>query len=51
MLYLNNDSFVGTRIDNLQGDNKICSLLVKSRKGLGLMVYAEEFDLRKKHDE
>jgi len=31
---------------NSRGDTMICSLLIKSREGLGLLVYAEEFYLR-----
>ena len=34
----------------MQGEKKICNLLVKTRKGLGLLVYAEEMDLRQEKD-
>lgn len=51
VLYLNNDSFSGLGTRNIHGDNKICNLKVKSRKGLGLLVYAEEFDLRQEKDD
>ena len=49
VLHLNNDSFNGmdTRIEKLHGDKKICNLLVKPKKGLGLLVYAEELELRR----
>jgi len=49
VLYLNNDSFDGMGLTKLHGEKKICNLLVKSRKGLGLLVYAEELNLRNKN--
>lgn len=49
VLYLNNDSFDGMGHTKLHGEKKICNLLVKSRKGLGLLVYAEELDLREEN--
>ena len=51
VLYLNNDSFHGNELKNLQGEKKICNLLIKAKKGLGLLVYAEEMDLRQEKNE
>lgn len=51
VLYLNNDSFHGNELKNLQGEKKICNLLIKTKKGLGLLVYAEEMDLRQEKNE
>jgi len=51
VLYLNNDSFHANELKNLQGEKKICNLLIKTKKGLGLLVYAEEMDLRQEKNE
>ena len=48
---MNNDSFHGNELKNLQGEKKICNLLIKTKKGLGLLVYAEEMDLRQEKNE
>lgn len=44
ILSLNNDSFAS--LDTQNTEKKICNLMVKSRKGMGLMVYAEKIFLR-----
>ena len=46
LLYLNNGSFEGS--EKFPEEAVICQVLVKAKAGLGLMVYAEELDLRKK---
>jgi len=46
LLYLNNGSFEG--YERFEEEEVICHVLVKAKKGLGLMVYAEELELRKK---
>ena len=46
LLYLNNDSFEG--YERVEEEEVICHVLVKAMKGLGLMVYAQELELRKK---
>ena len=48
---MNNDSFSGPGSHKLHGENQICNILVKTKEGLGLLVYAEEFDLRKEEGE
>lgn len=49
LLYLNNASFEG--YEKFTEEEVICHVLVKAKKGLGLMVYAEELDLRKEEPE
>ena len=49
LLYLNNGSFEG--YEKFEEEEVICHVLVKAKKGLGLMVYAEELELRKKKKE
>jgi len=44
VLSLNNDSFAS--FDKLKEEKKICNIMIKSRKDLGLMVYAEDVYLR-----
>ena len=46
LLYLNNGSFEGS--EKFPEEAVICQVLVKAKAGLGLMVYAEQLDLRKK---
>ena len=43
---MNNGSFEGS--EKFPEEVVICQVLVKARSGLGLMVYAEQLDLRKK---
>ena len=45
LLYLNNGSFEGS--EKFGEEEVICHVLVKAKAGLGLMVYAEQLDLRK----
>ena len=45
LLYLNNGSFEGS--EKFPEEAEICQVLVKAKAGLGLMVYAEQLDLRK----
>ena len=49
LLYLNNGSFEGS--EKFPDEAVICQVLVKARSGLGLMVYAEQLDLRKEETE
>jgi len=44
VLSLNNDSFAS--FDKLKEEKKICNIMVKTRKDLGLMVHAEDVFLR-----
>jgi len=44
VLSLNNDSFEG--FEKLKEEKKICNIMIKTRKDLGLMVHAENFFLR-----
>ena len=49
LLYLNNGSFEGS--EKFPDEAEICQVLVKAKTGLGLMVYAEQLDLRKEEPE
>ena len=49
LLYLNNGSFEGS--EKFPEEAVICQVLVKAKAGLGLMVYAEQLDLRKEETE
>ena len=49
LLYLNNGSFEGS--EKFPDESVICQVLVKAKDGLGLMVYAEQLDLRKEETE
>ena len=49
LLYLNNGSFEGS--EKFPEEAVICQVLVKAKAGLGLMVYAEQLDLRKEESE
>ena len=49
LLYLNNGSF--EEPEKFPDEAEICQVLVKAKAGLGLMVYAEQLDLRKEEPE